>query len=285
MKLIITESQKRKLQESEEEKISDSSFVSKEGENYVVRDVPFVGDMTFTPAIIQWEGVKENPFFTDEQFKSVFYYLNKKEEKRQTPNKNTQMLALLFQQHPDLLKAKYLKMPLGRFVKVLKTKFPEKMIQVKKRQMPAYKALVNPQGGEDYYISFRVDSLTPEKGLYIWEYNGKPEYIGIASSDLGLAGRINQEYGNITSYKCTVDGQSQTCRSNVSIRDKVNTGDISLYISPVDVETLKNNPEFIELMDSMGFAGTRKDKNVLEVLEKFIINQGDFKDSGWNRRT
>ena len=99
MKLIITESQKRKLQESEEEKISDSSFVSKEGENYVVRDVPFVGDMTFTPAIIQWEGVKENPFFTDEQFKSVFYYLNKKEEKRQTPNKNTQMLALLFQQH------------------------------------------------------------------------------------------------------------------------------------------------------------------------------------------
>jgi len=268
-----------------ESKLTNTSFIERDGYNLVVKDVPFIGDMVFTPSIIQWGGMVENPFFKDENFKTVRHYLTKQSKGRESKDKNTVVLTTLFRQYPDILTPEILNMPLGKFALYLKENHPNISLQVGRKTFPVDKLLVNPSGGEDYYVSFRVDNMTPEKGLYIWVVDGRPEYVGIASSDLGLAGRINQEYGNVTPYKCSRDGQSQTCRSNISIRDKYEQGKVvSLYISPVDVKSLKENPEFMDTMESMGFKQTREDKNILEVLEKFIIERGDFRDSGWNRR-
>lgn len=269
-----------------ENKLTDSSLIQREGYNLVVKDVPFIGDMVFTPAIIQWGGMVDNPFFKDEKFKTVRHYLFKEGKGRESKDKNTVVLRELFKAFPEMISKEILNMPLGVFAKYLKENHPNIVLKVGKKTFPVNQLLVNPSGGEDYYVSFRVENMTPEKGLYIWVIDGKPEYVGIASSDLGLANRINQEYGNVTPYKCSRDGQSQTCRSNISIRDKYQEGKVvSLYISPVNLNSLKDNPEFMEAMEEMGFKGTREDKNILEVLEKFIISRGDFKDSGWNRRT
>lgn len=267
-----------------EDKLSDNTNISREGRNFVVKDIPFVGDMVFVPAIIQWSGLIKNPFFGDEKFKTVHYYLTKENKDRESKDKNTLILINLFRQYPEILNREILKMPLGKFAKHMMDNYPGLELSIGKKTIPVDKLLVNPSGGEEYYVSFRVENMTDEKGLYLWVINGKPEYVGIASGPNGLNNRINQEYGNITPYKCSQDGQSQTCRSNISIRDKYQGGNVSLYISPVDVNSLKNNPEFMEYMDDMGFKGTRQDKNVLEVLEKYIISSGDFKDSGWNRR-
>jgi hypothetical protein len=176
-------------------------------------------------------------------------------------------------------------MSLGLFAKYLKDKHPDIKVNVGRKEYDVNNLLVNDHGGEDYYISFKVDDLTKDKGLYIWVIDGVPMYVGIASSDSGLKGRINNEYGNITPYKCTRGGQSQTCRSNVSIRNKYQEGKvISLYVSPVDVDSLKNNKEFMDYMKTLGFKNTRQDKNILEVIEKYIISSSNFKNNGWNRR-
>jgi hypothetical protein len=269
-----------------EEKLPSNPNIQREGKNFVVKDVPFVGDMVFVPAIIQWQGIVDNPFFKDKKFKTVRYYLKKESESRESKDKNTVVLKELFRQYPDILSVEVLDMPLGMFAKYLKENHPDIQLKVGRKEFPVDKLLVNPSGGEEYYVSFQVENMTSEKGLYLWVIDGTPEYVGIASSPQGLDGRINQEYGNITPYKCSRDGQSQTCRSNISIRDKYQQGNVvSLYISPVKVDSLKENPEFMEYMDTLGFKKTREDKNILEVLEKYIISSGDFKDSGWNRRT
>lgn len=263
-----------------EKKLDKEGIVQRKGKNFIIQNVPFIGDMIFVPAIIQWSGVVENPFFKDKNFKTVKYYLTKKGE-----NKNTLVLNLLFKKYPNILNKEVLEMPLGMFADFLNKNYSDISLKIGKKEFPVKKLLVNPSGGEDFYVSFRVENITKEKGLYLWVIDGNPEYIGIASSDLGLGGRINQEYGNITPYKCSRDGQSQTCRSNISIRDKYQEGKIvSLYICPVDIDILKNNEEFMESLSQMGFKGTMEDKNILEVLEKFIISKGGFKDSGWNRR-
>lgn len=268
----------------EDEKLSSNNKIPKSGENLVIKGIPVLDELVFVPAIIQWNGLVANPFFDDESFKKVSYFLNKKSEKRQSKDKNTEILRFLFEQNPELFTETNLNLPLGKFAKKIKENYPNLMVKHKKKVMPTWKLLVNPNGGEDFYVSFVVDNITTQKGLYIWEINGKPEYIGIASGPKGLLNRINQEYGNITPYKCTLDGQSQTCRSNVSLKKSYENSDISLYIAPIDVESLKNNKNFIKLMEKMGFKGTRVDKNVLEVIEKYIIKLGDFKESGWNKR-
>ena len=267
-----------------EDKLSGNNIISRDGRNFIAKDIPFVGDMVFVPAIIQWTGLVRNPFFEDEKFKTVQYYLTKKSEDRESKDKNTLILINLFKQHPEVLNREVLDMPLGKFAKYMIDNYPDLELSVGKKTIPVEKILVNPSGGEEYYVSFRVENMTDDKGLYLWVINGRPEYVGIACGPNGLNNRINQEYGNITPYKCSQDGQSQTCRSNVSIRNKYQSGNVSLYISPVDVDGLKENPEFMDYMKEMGFKGTRQDKNILEVLEKYIISSGDFKDSGWNRR-
>ena len=61
---------------------------------------------------------------------------------------------------------------------------------------------------------------------------------------------------------------------------------ISLYVSPIDTDSLLQNEEFIDYMDkNFNFKGTRQDKNVLEVFEKYLINKYNFKsDISWNAR-
>ena len=66
---VIKEQRGRKpSQKTQETKIVDPSFITKNGDDYVVRNVPFVGNVIFRPSIIQWGGMKENPFFTDDNF-------------------------------------------------------------------------------------------------------------------------------------------------------------------------------------------------------------------------
>lgn len=271
-----------------ENELSLPSFPSvPQGQDFTIPDVPFYGDMVFKPVIIQWNGVIPNPFYKDDKFKSVEYYLTKEKPGRVSKDKNTLILKIIFNQHPDLKTPEHLKLPLGKFAFKLKNDFPDREVKIGKRNktFPAYKLLVNSSGGEDDYVSFNIEELTTKKGLYIWVVDNKPEYIGIAASPKGLSNRINNEYGSITSYKCSVDGQSQTCRSNTKLRDEYKAKkSIALYVLPIDTEKYKKNPEFMDKIGEMGFKGTRIDKNILEMFEKFIISKGGFKDSGWNRR-
>lgn len=257
------------------------------GQDLTIPNVPFYGDMIFKPVIIQWNGIISNPFYSDEKFKTVRYYTEKSNPNRVSKDKNTLILNTLFTQYPELKTEEHLDLPLGKFAKKLKDDYPNLKIKLgsKQKSYPAYKVLVNPSGGEDDYISFNVENLTQEKGLYIWVIDNKPTYIGIAAAPRGLYNRINSEYGSVTSYKCSIDGQSQTCRSNTKLRDEYNAKkSVALYVLPIDVKKYKNDPKFIEVMDTLGFKGTRIDKNVLEIFEKFIIKKGNFKTGGWNRR-
>ena len=257
------------------------------GKDYTISDIPFYGDMTFKPALIQWKDNIKNPFYNDDNFKSVDYYLNKSKPGRASKDKNTLVLKNLFDQHPDLKTPENLKLPLGKFALKLKDDYPNVNISYGKRgkSAPAYKLLVNPSGGEDEYVSFKAEVPT-DKGLYIWVIDNVPTYIGVAGAPKGLHNRVNNEYGQITSYKCSIDGQSQTCRSNMKLRDEYNAKkSIALYVLPIDVEKYLNDDKFMDTMRKAGFKLTRKAKNVLEIFEKFIIDKGNFKGSGWNRRT
>jgi len=258
----------------------------KPGENLVVSNVPFYGDMVFKPVIIQWNGIVDNPFYSDETFKTVRYYTEKSNPNRASKDKNTLILNALFDQHPELKTEEHLDMPLGKFAKKMKIEYPNIEIRLGSKQnlYPAYRVLVNVAGGEDNYVSFNVKNLTQQQGLYIWVVDNQPEYVGIAGGPRGLSNRINLEYGKITPYKCSIDGQSQTCRSNAKLRDEYNAKkNISLYVLPIDVDKYKNDPEFVKAMEGFGFKGTRSDKNVLEVFEKFIIDSSGFR-SKWNKR-
>ena len=257
------------------------------GEDLLIKDVPFYGDMLFKPVIIEWNGNLPNPFYNDDDFKSVEYYLTKQNPNRESKDKNSTILTTLFDQHPQLKTPENLKLPLGKFALKLKTDHSDINITVGKSQKtyPAYKTLVNTSGGEDDYVSFKVKNLTKEKGLYIWVVDEKPEYVGIAASPRGLNNRINNEYGKVTPYKCSIDGQSQTCRSNSKLRNEYGAKkSISLYVCPIDVNYWLKDPKFMESFNTAGFKGTRPEKNVLEVFEKFIIEDSNLKDGGWNRR-
>jgi hypothetical protein len=255
------------------------------GKKLTIPNVPFYGDMTFEPVIIQWEGLVKNPFYSDENFKTVGYYLNKSNPERKSTDKNTFVLQTLFTQHPDLQTKEHLSMPLGKFAQKLRTDFPKvKITTPKGKTYDAWRTLTNVGGSEDEYISFKVNDLTMEQGLYIWVIDNQPLYVGIAGGPRGLSNRINLEYGKITPYKCSIDGQSQTCRSNVKLRDEFEAKkSIALYVVPINTDEFKSDPKFIEVMSQMGFKGTRSDKNVLEIFEKFIIDSPRFK-GGWNRR-
>ena len=250
------------------------------GKDLKIPNIPFYGDMTFKPVVIQWNGSIKNPFYEDDSFKSVEYYLSKASPTRVSKDKNTLILSLLFTQHPDLKTPENLKLTLGKFAYKLKKEYPSLKLKIGKSQKEysAYETLVNSSGGEEDYVSFQVENLTTDKGLYIWVIDNQPQYIGIAASPRGLYNRINSEYGSVTSYKCSTDGQSQTCRSNAKIRDEYNAKkSIALYILPINTETYLKDEEFIKEMGKMGFKGTRQDKNVLEIFEKFIINSSNFK--------
>ena len=244
--------------------------------NIVLNDIPFLNKLTFTPSIIEWNGVVDNPLYTGSS-KTVEHYLSKYNPNRASKDPISLNLNSIFENNPELKTEENLNLPLGIFIKKLKDS-----------NNPEYKSLVNPSGDEEDYVKFKSKSLTKELGLYIWVIDNKPVYVGIAGAKgKGLANRINQEYGNITPYKCTIDGHSQTCKSNSKLRDLFKAKkNISLYVSPIDTDSLLQNKEFIDYMSkNFNFKGTRQDKNVLEVFEKYLINKYNFKsDISWNAR-
>ena len=263
----------KRLFENKGEKKITSLPPIKVGEDLVINGIPFIGSLTFKPALIEWNGTIPNPLYTSKT-KSVRHYYEKSSPKRDSKDKLGLAVRKVFDQNPNLFTNKNLDLSLGEFIQQLKQDGNE-----------SYKLLVHDYGDEEDYISFKSKNLTKEKGLYIWIVDNIPTYIGIAASSNGLTNRINNEYGSVTAYKCTIDGQTQTCRSNTKLRDEFNAKkSISLYVSPIDVDQYSNDPKFLKLLDELGFKGTRIDKNVLEVFEKFIIDKGNFKDGGWNRR-
>ena len=236
-------------------------------EDIVIDDVPYLGKVVFTPAVIQYSGNIPNPLF-DKKTKSVRNYYSK-----DTGRKNEDVdLKSFFSKNPDLLTDENLDLPLGTFIR-----------NTKQSGNPDYKMLINTSGDEEFYVKFKSKQLTTKPGLYIWVIDNKPVYIGIATG--GLHKRINSEYGSITPYKCTIDGQSQTCSTNIKLRDEFDSKkSVALYILPIDIEKYQNDPKFVKYMeDNFNFKGSRNKKNILEVFEKFIINRYNFKDS-WNKR-
>ena len=256
-----------RLFEEEEETKIDSLPNVKPGEDIIINDIPFLTTAIFQPAVIQYHGNIPNPLY-NKNSKSVRNYYTKN-----TGRKGEDIdLKNFFTKYPDLLTDENLDLPLGTFIN-----------QVKQSGNPDYKMLINSFGDEEFYVKFKSENLTTNPGLYIWVVDNKPEYIGIATG--GLHKRINLEYGSITPYKCTIDGQKQTCSTNVKLRDEFDVKkSIALYILPIDVEKYVNDPKFMEFMNKeYKFKGTRKIKNILEVFEKFIIGNYNFKDS-WNKR-
>tara|TARA_B110000971_G_scaffold201237_1_gene219931 strand:- start:263 stop:1339 length:1077 start_codon:yes stop_codon:yes gene_type:complete len=258
--------------EQESEKPISSLPPVTPGKSFNIDEIPILGTLTFTPVLIEWKGAVSNPLYTGKS-KSVRHYYNKSSPNRASKDKLSVALKKVFQQNPDLLTDENLDLPLGKFI-----------LQLKQNGNPDYKLLVHDHGDEEDYIKFKVKNLTKERGLYIWVVDNKPEYIGIASNSNGLENRINKEYGSVTPYKCTIDGQTQTCRSNTKLRDEFKAKkSISLYVTPIPVESLLSNQEFLQTMNDLGLT-KHSPKNVLEVFEKFIIEKGNFKNGGWNRR-
>jgi len=256
----------RLFEEEEETKLNSIPNI-KPGEDIIINKIPFLNTVVFKPAVIQSHSNVPNPLY-NKKSKSVRNYYTKS-----TGRKGEDVdLKKFFTKYPDLLTDENLDLPLGTFIN-----------QVKQSGNPDYKMLINPFGDEEFYVKFKSENLTTDPGLYIWVVDNKPEYIGIATG--GLHKRINLEYGSITPYKCTIDGQKQTCSTNVKLRDEFDSKkSVALYILPIDVEKYVNNPKFMDYMNKeYNFKGTRKIKNILEVFEKFIISNYNFKDS-WNKR-
>lgn len=262
-----------RLFENEEEKKLPSLPIVKPGENIIIPNIPFEGEAQFKPVLVQYNGNVPNPLYTGET-KSVRHYYTKESPKRKSKDKIKLALNSLFKENPDLFTDENLDLPLGKFI-----------FKLKQDGNNSYKTLVHDFGDEDEYVSFKINDLPEGKGLYIWVVDNKPKYIGIAAGTNGLKGRINNEYGSVTAYKCSIDGHTQTCSSNAKLRDEFNAKkSVGLYVYSIDVEAYKNNPEFMEYMnDNFNFKGSSVNKNVLEVFEKFIIKTHNFKD-GWNKR-
>tara|TARA_R110002153_G_scaffold219602_1_gene372100 strand:+ start:1130 stop:1972 length:843 start_codon:yes stop_codon:yes gene_type:complete len=255
----------RLFEEEELEKIDSLSKVEP-GKKVTINGIPFLGTAVFNPAIIEFKGKIKNPLYSGTS-DSVRHYYYRENPKRKSKDVLKINLRTFFDKYPELFTDENLDLPLGKFIAKLKQEGNDD-----------YKLLVHSSGDEEEYISFKIKDLPEGRGLYMWVIDDIPQYIGIASSKSGLKGRINNEYGSITAYKCTIDGHTQTCRSNISIRDDFNAKkNISLYVLPIDTEKYKNDPEFIKYMDdNFNFKGTAIDKNILEVFEKFLIKTGSF---------
>lgn len=253
----------------EEDKLNkiDSLPKVEPGKNVTVNNIPFLGTAVFNPVIIEFKGKIKNPLYSGTS-NSVRHYYYRENPERKSKDKLKINLRTFFDKYPELFTDENLDLPLGKFI-----------VKLKQEGIDDYKLLVHSSGDEEEYISFKIKDLPEGRGLYMWVIDDIPQYIGIAASKGGgLKGRINNEYGSVTSYKCTIDGHTQTCRSNISIREDFKANkNISLYVLPIDTEKYKNNPEFVKYMeDNFNFTGTSIDKNVLEVFEKFLIKTGSF---------
>ena len=254
------------------------------GKDLSIPNIPFLGNATFKPVIIQNKGNVPNPFYGSEKGKTVGYYLDLNDLKRKSPHKNSVRIKNILSSHPSLNTPENLELSIGKFGSKLKQENPDLEVSIEYgKTTPAWKSLSHDSGSEEEYVNFEVKNLSKSPGLYIWVIDNEPKYVGIATG--GLHKRINTEYGNITTYQCSIDGQSQSCSTNAKLRDEFNAKkNVSLYVLPIDIEKWKSNTDFIKVLKNSNFKGTRTNKNVLEIFEKFIIEYGNFKDTGWNKR-
>ena len=239
--------------------------------NFTLKDIPFIGEMKFVPTIIEWKGTNPNPLIGNNKTKPLKHYLSNSK-----PTKTKKAISKIFNTQPDLENEENLNLPLGIFISNLK-----------QDNNPLYKTLLNSGGDEVDYVRFKAENLTKEMGIYIWVIDNEPVYVGIASSPSGLYSRINSEYGSISPYQCTVDGNSQTCETNSKLRDLYKAKkNISLYVCPIDTQKFLDNPKFVEYLNSTFKVKTPLNptpSNTLEFFEKYLIKKYGFKEV-WNKR-
>ena len=248
------------------------------GKDIVINDIPFVNTATFKPAIIEYNGNVPNPFFTNEKSNPVSRYLGTKNLNRKSPHATEIAVQAIMDQHPFLNTPENANLSLSKFVVKLKQDHSDLEVKIGKRNKvkTAWKSILNPTGAEEEYVSFQVKNLPKGTGLYIWVVDNVPYYLGIASNSFNS--RINNEYGKITAGNCTVDAQSQSCRSNAKYRDFFDAKkSVALHTFPIDTKEYINNPEFIDYMDkNYNFKKSRPDMNTLQVFESMILDRYEF---------
>jgi hypothetical protein len=134
--------------------------------------------------------------------------------------------------------------------------------------------------GDREYINFDATTqVTNTKGLYLWVVANTIKYVGKATQSNGLRGRLS-EYKGVTAYMCSIDGNSQTCRTNYLLRLAVENGTIN------NVSDLNNYVRWFVLPLSNGNIGVLED----EMIKYFETSQqSDPLDptngntTGWNR--
>ena len=249
------------------------------GKDIVINDIPFLNTATFKPAIIEYNGNVPNPFFTNEKSKLVSRYLRTGNPNRKSANQTETAVQAIMNQHPFLNTPENVNLSLSKFVVKLKQDHSDLEVKIGKRNQvkTAWKSILNPTGAEEEYVSFQAKNLPKGTGLYIWVIDNIPYYLGIASKSFNQ--RINNEYGKITAGNCTVDAQSQSCRSNAKYRDYFNAKkSVALHTFPIDIQKYLDNPEFIDYMGkNYNFKKTQPKTNVLQVFESMILNRYKFK--------
>mgnify|MGYP003678065067 FL=1 len=248
------------------------------GKDIVINDIPFVNTATFKPAIIEYNGNVPNPFFTDEKSKPVSRYLGTGNPNRKSPHATEIAVQAIMDQHPFLNTPENANLSLSKFVVKLKQDHSDLEVKIGKRNKvkTAWKSILNPTGAEEEYVSFKANNLPEGTGLYIWVVDNVPYYLGIASRSFNQ--RINDEYGKITAGNCTVDAQSQSCRSNAKYRDFFNAKkSVALHTFPIDIQQYLDNSEFMSYMDkNYNFKKTQPKTNVLQVFESMILDRYKF---------
>ena len=116
------------------------------------------------------------------------------------------------------------------------------------------------------------DTDLSQKGLYLWVFGDKIEYVGIASKNYKTT--FQQEYGKVEKYKCTLNGQVTRCKLNFMVQGALNEGKTVNYficpIPPSEIKQMYNKNK--DIFDNYLSEGTKEfDKKFLEIIESCLI--------------
>lgn len=111
-----------------------------------------------------------------------------------------------------------------------------------------------------------------QKGLYLWIFGDKIEYVGIASNSYKTT--FQDEYGKVEKYKCTINGQVTRCKLNFMVQGALNEGKTVNYficpIPPSEIKQMYNKNK--DIFDNYLSEGTKEfDKKFLEIIESCLI--------------
>ena len=128
----------------------------------------------------------------------------------------------LYEEHLDF--------PLGVFLLHLKTNNNEH-----------YKQFLN-KHGDKKFCKFQISEFLPEKGIYCYGVKGKILYVG--KTIKSFKERINDNYGSVSPYTCTKNGQSTNCHINSLLNDLKNEVKLGVYCmsekTDMEIERLEN---------------------------------------------